>query len=144
MEQLHQGFRDSTPRAGSDILKKSAKKFAKCITINIHESKQHPKVWDRSFRPFLNCKKISFIRSLRNHLLSFIIIFSFFILLLSNQSFFYLIITCRESLQLQLYLVVPTKIEVAPVEGRVAAENVAATSKERRQLKKDNDSWHFP
>ena len=36
MEEQQHGFSDSTPRAGSDRLKQSAKSLLLCITINVN------------------------------------------------------------------------------------------------------------
>ena len=60
MEQLQHGFSDSTPRAGSNRLQKSAKSLLSALnlmSIIRQISTQRPKVWVWSFRPFLNRRK---------------------------------------------------------------------------------------
>ena len=62
MEQLQHGFSDSTPRAGSNRLQKSAKSLLsalKLMSIISQISTRRQKVWVWSFRPFLNRKKKS-------------------------------------------------------------------------------------
>ena len=57
MEQLQQGFSDSTPMAGSDRLQNFGKDFLlKALKLI---SNKRPKVWIRTFLPFLNCKLLS-------------------------------------------------------------------------------------
>ena len=71
MEQLQHGFSDSTPRAGSNRLQKSAKSLLSelnLMSIIRQISTQRPKVWVWSFRPFLNRRKNRPIGGrLRNH-----------------------------------------------------------------------------
>ena len=52
MEQQQQGFSDSTPRAGSDRLQKSAKSLLSALQL-VPNSKINPqKYWSGHFDPF--------------------------------------------------------------------------------------------
>ena len=65
MEQQQQGFSDSTPRAGSDRLQKSAKSLLSALQLMSISQISTQKLWIRSFRPI---RKIRLIGGrLRNH-----------------------------------------------------------------------------
>ena len=92
MEQQKHSFSYSTQRAGSDRLQKSAKTCLmplQLMSINSQITNYHPKVRVRSFRPFLNRKKIRPIGGrIRNHSENVEIIFLFISKKIKSHFFF--------------------------------------------------------